>query len=127
MVLAFESQSYVEVEGNTYWDTTMDEEYNFLIQNNTWDLIFLPFDQKLVRCKWIYRTNKEVDGVIIKYNDRPVAKEFQQDHGIDYDEIFSPVAKMDSIQLALAIAVERKWEVHHMDVKNAFLHGYLEE
>jgi hypothetical protein len=56
-----------------------------------------------------------------------VAKGFQQVHGIDYDETFSLVDKMDSIQLALNIATTRKWEVHQMDMKNAFLHGDIEE
>ena len=56
-----------------------------------------------------------------------VAKGYSQVHGIDYNETFSPVAKMDSIRLALAIAASRKWEVHHMDVKCAFLNGYLTE
>lgn len=91
------------------------------------ELVPLPPDWKLVRCKWIYRTKKAADGVISKYKARLVAKGFQQVHGIDYDETFAPVAKMDSIRLALAIAAARKWEVHHMDVKNAFLHGDLEE
>jgi hypothetical protein len=54
-------------------------------------------------------------------------KGFQQVHGIDYDETFAPVEKMDSIQLDLTIVVERRWEVHQMDVNNSFLHGYLKE
>ena len=56
-----------------------------------------------------------------------VSKGYSQVHGIDYNETFSPVAKMDSIRLALAIAASRQWEVHHMDVKCAFLNGDLTE
>ena len=56
-----------------------------------------------------------------------VEKCFQQVHGVDYDETFSPVEKMDSIWLALSIAATRGWEVHHMDVKNVFFHGDLKE
>ena len=55
------------------------------------------------------------------------SKGFQHAHGIDYDESFAPLAKMDSIQLALATAASRRWEVHQMDVKNAFLHGDLSD
>ena len=62
-----------------------------------------------------------------QYKARLVAKGFQQLHGVDYDETFAPMAKMDSIQLALSIAAARGWEVHPMDVKNAFLHSDLEE
>jgi hypothetical protein len=62
-----------------------------------------------------------------RYKARLVAKVFQQIHGIDYDETFSPVANMDSIHLDLAIATTKGWEVHQMDVKNSFLHGDLSE
>jgi hypothetical protein len=60
-----------------------------------------------------------------RYKARLVAKVFQQVHGIDYDETFAPVAKMDSICLALSIAATKGWEVHQMDMKNSFLHGDL--
>jgi hypothetical protein len=56
-----------------------------------------------------------------------VTKGFQQVHGFDYDDTFTPVAKIDSIHLALSIATTKGWEVHHMDVKNEFLHGNLSE
>jgi hypothetical protein len=64
---------------------------------------------------------------VSRYKEILFAKGFQQIHDIDYDETFSPVAKMDSIRLALAIAKTRGWEVHHMDVKNSFLHGDILE
>ena len=66
-----------------------------------------------------------MDGQISRYKSKLIAKGFQQVHGIDYDETFASVAKMDSIQLALAIATTKGWEFHQMDVKNAFLHGDL--
>jgi hypothetical protein len=105
----------------------MQEEYNSLLENQTWDLVPLPSGRKLVRCRWVYRTKSTVDGQINRYKARLVTKGFQQVHGIDYDETFAPVAKMDSIRLALAIAATKGWEVHQMDMKNAFLHGDLSE
>jgi hypothetical protein len=105
----------------------MDEEYSTLMDNNTWDLVPLPKGRKLVRCRWIYRTKIAADGEINKYKSQLVAKGYSQVHGIDYTETFAPVAKMDSIRLVLAIAASRRWEVHHMDVKSAFLHGDLKE
>eukprot|EP00253_Pinus_taeda_P035139 PITA_35139 len=105
----------------------MEEEYNSLLENQTWDLVPLPSGRKLVPCKWVYRTKSAANGQITRRKARLVAKGFQQVHGIDYDETFAPVAKMDSIRLTLAIAAAQRWEVHQMDVKNAFLHGDLSE
>ena len=83
--------------------------------------------RKLVQCKWVYKTKFAADGSPLKYKAILVAKGYSQVHGIDYNETFSPVAKMDSIRLALAIAASREWEVHHMDVKCAIINGYLIE
>eukprot|EP00253_Pinus_taeda_P003503 PITA_03503 len=106
----------------------MEEEYNSLLENQTWDLVPLPSGRKLVRCKWVYRTKSAADGQITRRKARLVAKGFQQVHDIDYDQTFAPVAKMDSICLTLAIGAAQGWEVHQMDVKNAFLHiDLLEE
>eukprot|EP00253_Pinus_taeda_P035682 PITA_35682 len=85
----------------------MEEEYNSLLENQTWDLVPLPSGRKLVRCKWVYRTKSVADGQITRRKARLVAKGFQQVHGIDYDETFAPVAKMDSIRLTLAIAAAK--------------------
>jgi hypothetical protein len=75
----------------------MQEEYNSLLENQTWDLVPLPSRRKIVRCIWFYRTRSTADGYISRYKARLFAKGFQQVHGIDYDETFSPVANMDSI------------------------------
>jgi hypothetical protein len=102
----------LEVEGNPFWEVAMSEEYNSLIENQTWNLVLHPSDWKLVRCKWIYRTKKTTNGHVRRYKERLVAKGFQQGHGIYYDETFGAVTKMHSIRLALAIAVAMGWEVH---------------
>ena len=87
----------------------MQEEYNSLLENQTWDLVPLRSGRKFFRCRWVYRTKSAVDGQISRYKARLVAKGFQQVHGIDYDETFTLVAKMDSILLALAIVVSKGW------------------
>lgn len=82
----------------------MDEEYNSLMTNKTWDLVPLLEDIKLARCKWVYRTKYGPDGSIDKHKARLVAKGFSQVEGIDYTETFAPIAKMNSILLVLSLA-----------------------
>jgi hypothetical protein len=97
LVQSSDPQSYGEAAENPFWESTMQEEYNSLLENQTWNLGPLPSGRKLVRCRWVYRTKSIVDGQISRYKSRLVAKGFQQVHGINYDETFAPVAKMDSI------------------------------
>jgi hypothetical protein len=104
LVQSSDPQSYGEAAGNPFWESAMQEEYNSLLENQTWDLVPLPSGRKIFRCRWIYRTKSAMDGQIRKYKAKLVAKGFKQVHGIDYDETFAPVAKMDSIRLELAIA-----------------------
>eukprot|EP00253_Pinus_taeda_P019097 PITA_19097 len=96
-------ESYAKAARHPSWESAMEEEYNSLLENQTWDLVPLPLGRKLVRCKWVYRTKSATDGQITRQKSKLVAKGFQQVHGIDYDETFAPVANMDSIHLALAI------------------------
>jgi hypothetical protein len=123
LVQSSDPQSYGEAIGNIFWESSMQEEYNSLLENPTWDLVPLPSGRRLVRCRWVYRTKSTADGHVSIYKARLVAKGFQQVHDIDYDEIFSPVVKMDSIRLALSIAATKGWEVHQIDMKNVFVHG----
>jgi hypothetical protein len=120
-------ETFAEASGHPDWDTTMNEEYHSLMENDTWDLVPLPKGRKLVICKWVYRTKYASDGSVERHKARLVAKGFSQVEGIDYNETFSPVEKMNSIHLVLALAASHKWEVHQMDVKSAFLHRDLQE
>ena len=105
----------------------MKEEYHLLQKNETWELVNILPRRKLVKCKWVFKTKFFDDVSPMKCKERLVSKGFSQFQGIDYNETFAPVAKMDSIRLVLAIAASKQWEVHHMDVKSAFLHGYFKE
>jgi hypothetical protein len=120
-------ETFAEASGRPDWDTTMNEEYCSLMENDTWDLVPLPKERKLVRCKWVYGTKYASDGSVERHKARLVAKGFSQVEGIDYNETFAPVAKMSSIRLVLSLSTSHKWEVHHMDVKSTFFHGDLKE
>ena len=105
----------------------MEEEFQSLQENKTWELVPLPPKRKLVQCKWVFQTKIAADGSDLKHKARLVAKGYSQVHSIDYTETFAPVAKMDSIRLVLAMAASKGWEVHHMYVKSNFLNRELQE
>ena len=116
-------ETFAEALGHPYWDTTMNENYHSLMANDTWDFVPLPKGIKIFICKWVYITNYASYGSVERHKAHLVAKGFSKVEGIDYHETFSPVAKMNSIRLVLALVASHKWEVHQMDVKFVFLHG----
>jgi hypothetical protein len=120
-------QQFSDIVGIPKWDAAMIEEYSSLMKNHTWDLVSLPKGQKLVRCKWIYRTKYATYGSVDKHKERLVAKGFSQVEGIYYSETFALVAKMNSIRLVLSLVASQGWLVYQMDVKSTFLHGDLDE
>jgi hypothetical protein len=105
----------------------MNDEYQALMDNKTWHLVPPSSTRKIIDCKWVFRIKKNADGTIDRYKARLVAKGFKQRHCIDYEETFSPVVKSATIRLVLTIVVSRGWSLRQLDVKNAFLHGVLEE
>ena len=80
-----------------------------------------------VGCKWVFTVKCRADGSVERYKASLVAKGFTQTHGIDYQETFAPVAKVNSIHVLLSLAVNSNWPLHQLDIKNAFLNGDLEE
>ena len=98
-----------------------------MAENRTWDLVKLPKGKNVVGCKWIYKINDDSNGNVSRHKSRHVAKGYAQMQGIDYDETFAPVAKMATLRTVLVVSAAKRWVLHHMDVKNAFLHGSLEE
>ena len=90
-------------------------------------LVELPSGHKPIGLKWVYKLKRNSVGEVIKHKARLVAKGYVQKHGVDFDEVFAPVARLDTIRLLLALAANRGWQVHHLDVKSAFLNGELEE
>jgi hypothetical protein len=104
----------------------MAEEIASLEQTSTWDLVPCPSRVRPITCKWVYKVKTRSDS-LERYKARLVARDFQQEHGRDYDETFAPVAHMTIIRTLLAVASIRGWSISQLKVKNAFLNGELRE
>jgi hypothetical protein len=105
----------------------MQEEIDSIKRNQTWELADLPQGHHAFTLKWVYKLKRNEAGEIVKHKARLVARGFVQQEGVDFDEVFAPVARMESVRLLLVLAAQEGWQVHHMDVKSAFLNGDLKE
>ena len=94
-----EPDSFEEANKSKEWRTTMEEEYNSILKNNTWSLVNLPHGKKAIGTKWAYKIKYKADGTLEKYKARLVAKGYVQQEGIDYEETFAPMAKMNTIRI----------------------------
>ncbi|KAK1677279.1 hypothetical protein QYE76_038127 [Lolium multiflorum] len=109
------------------WRAAMAAEHKALIDNGTWSLVPRPPRANVVTGKWIFRHKFHSDGSLARRKARWVVRGYSQRPGIDYDETFSPVVKPATIRLVLHLAVSSSWPIRQLDVKNAFLHGTLDE
>jgi hypothetical protein len=117
----------VNSEDVNLWKRAMEEEIASLDKNEAWDLVELPNGRNPIGNKWVFKRKTNVEEQVEKYKAWLVAKGYSQVEGIDFGEIFSPVAKLTSIIFMLSFATAFYFEVEHMDVKTTFLHGDLEE
>jgi hypothetical protein len=119
--------TYDEAVKSEAWRKAMDLEIESIEGKNTWELSSLPEGAKAVGVKWIYKTKYNEMGEIEKHKARLVAKGYSQKYGIDYNEVFAPVARWDTIRSVVVLAASKGWCVFQLDVKSAFLHGELTE
>lgn len=122
-----EPENYIQAVKEREWRIAMQNEIDSIEGNGTWFLTELPKGHKVIDLKWIYKLKKDADGKIVKHKARLVAKGYTQERGVDFDEIFAPVTRLETIRLLLALSAKNRWEVHHLDVKTAFLNGEISE
>ncbi|KAI3434272.1 uncharacterized protein J3R85_006738 [Psidium guajava] len=112
---------------NRNWIQAMMAEMNALKKNDIWEVVTLPKGKQPMGCKWVYTLKYKADGSLERCKARLVTKGYTQTYGVDYQETFAPVAKMNTVRMLLSLATIFGWSLQQFDVKNAFLHGDLEE
>jgi hypothetical protein len=126
--LAAEEPRSIETALNEQcWRKAMEAEMQSIEENKTWQLSTLPAGHRAIGLKWVFKVKKDPEGNVVKHKARLVAKGYAQREGVDFDEVFAPVARIETVRLLIALAAQKGWQVHHMDVKSAFLNGELRE
>lgn len=109
------------------WRKAMEDEFNSLQENQTWELVDLPSGRKAINVKWVFKTKRDVKGNITRHKARLVVKGYSQRKGIDYEETFSPVVRQSSIRYLMSLAAQYDLEIEQMDAVSAFLQGEVKE
>ncbi|XP_074293736.1 uncharacterized protein LOC141620880 [Silene latifolia] len=122
-----EPTSFKEAIRDPRWKQAMEAEIDALEANHTWTIEELPADKKALGCMWVYKIKRNSDGAIERFKARLVTFGNHQIEGVDFVETFAPTVKMVTVRAFLTIAAINNWELHQMDVHNAFLHGDLVE
>jgi hypothetical protein len=126
-VSEIEPANIEEAETDEFWLMAMEEELNQFERNNVWTLVHRPTHQSIIGTKWIFRNKKDEKGIIIRNKARLVAQGFNQEEGINYEETFAPVARLEAIRMLLAFPCYKDFKLFQMDVKSAFLDGLISE
>ena len=105
----------------------MKEELDQIEKNHTWEFVPRPHDKNVIKTKWIFKNKLNENGDVVRNKSRLVCKGYTQQEGIDFEENFAPVARLEAIRMFLAFSSFQQIKVYQMDVKSAFLNGDLKE
>ncbi|GJT15622.1 retrovirus-related pol polyprotein from transposon TNT 1-94 [Tanacetum coccineum] len=105
----------------------MQEELNQFIANDVWELVPQPRNMTIIGTKWVFRNKLDENGIVSRNKARLVVQGYNQQKGIDYDETYAPVARLEFIRILLAYACALDFKLFQMDVKSAFLNGFINE
>ncbi|WCJ43066.1 Retrovirus-related Pol polyprotein from transposon RE1 [Euphorbia peplus] len=122
-----EPKNYTEASKIPVWVDAMNTEFKALEDNNTWEIVDLPPGAHSLASLWVFKTKFLPNGDVERCKARLVAKGYKQTQGVNFHESFSPVAKVVTVRLLLAIGAAKNWAIHQIDVNNAYLHGTIEE
>ena len=122
-----ETKKVEEALQDADWVLAMQEELNQFERNKVWKLVPKPKIWSVIGIKWVFRNKMDEAGIVTSNKARLVVKGYSQEEGIDFDETFAPVARLEAIRIFLDYDVHANFKIYHMDVKSAFLNGELEE
>ena len=105
----------------------IQEKLNQFERNKVWKLVPRPSDHLVIGNKWVFRNKQDECGIVVRNKARLVAKGFNQEEGIDYEETFAPVARLEAIRMLIAYASSNDFKLFQMDVKSTFLNGFISE
>ena len=126
-VASFEPKDVGHALSDSHWVNAMHEELENFERNQVWKLVEPPPQCNPIGTKWVFKNKQDADGVVVRNKARLVAQGFCQKEGIDYEETFAHVARLESIRILLALAASKGFKLFQMDVKSAFLNGFIEE
>ncbi|BBH07158.1 multidrug resistance-associated protein 9 [Prunus dulcis] len=126
-ICIIEPETFEEVVKDAAWQKAMEAELEMIEKNETWELVKRPSDKPIVGVKCIFKVKLNLDGSVQKNKARLVAKGYTQKLGIDFNETFAPVARLDTVRTLIALAAQKRWKLFQLDVKSAFLNGVLHE
>ena len=107
-----EPTCYKDAAGDENWEAAMRSELQSISKNRTWELVKLPQGQRPIGLKWVFKLKRNANGEVIKHKARLVEKGYVQKQGVDFEEVFAPNARLDTVRMILAIAANRGWQVH---------------
>ncbi|GKB19414.1 retrovirus-related pol polyprotein from transposon TNT 1-94, partial [Tanacetum coccineum] len=109
------------------WIVAMQEDLNQFIANDVWDLVSQPKNMTIIETKWVFRYNLDENGIVSQNKVRLVAQGYNQQEGVDYDETYAPVARLESIRILLAYVCALDFKLFQIDIKSAFLNSFINE
>ncbi|GJS27708.1 retrovirus-related pol polyprotein from transposon TNT 1-94 [Tanacetum coccineum] len=122
-----EPKNIKEAMADSAWIEAMQEELHQFDRLQVWELVDKPFGKNIIKLKWLWKNKKDEDQTVIRNKARLVAKGYAQEEGINFEESFAPVARLEAVRIFVAYAAHKSFPIYQMDVKTAFLNGPLKE
>ncbi|GJV23327.1 retrovirus-related pol polyprotein from transposon TNT 1-94 [Tanacetum coccineum] len=122
-----EPKNIKEAMANSAWIEGMQEELHQFDKLQVWELVNKPFGKTVIKLKWLWKNKKDEDQTVIRNKARLVAKGYAEEEGINFEESFAPVARLEAVQIFITYAAHKSFPIYQMDMKTEFLNGPLKE